>query len=95
MTPIGIALVLLQVHAALGAFDTFHNHEWKERLPQPPQAQAELALHSARSWLFADPDALVRHAIGEAAMQEALRAAGIEDARGARLVLLEPVPSPC
>jgi len=53
MTPIEIALVLLLVHAALGAFDTFYNHEWKERLPHRPEAHAELALHSARSWFFA------------------------------------------
>jgi len=32
----------------------------------------------------------VRHAISEAAVREALRAAGLEDAHGARLVLPEP-----
>jgi len=52
MTPIEVALVLLLVHGALGAFDTFYNHEWKERLPQRPEAHTELALHSTRSWFF-------------------------------------------
>ena len=52
MTPIEIALVLLLVHGAMGAFDTFYNHEWKERLPSRPQATAELALHSLRSVMF-------------------------------------------
>jgi len=53
MTPIEVALVLLLVHAALGAFDTFYNHEWRERLPHRPEAHTELALHSTRSWFFA------------------------------------------
>jgi len=53
MTPIEIALVLLLVHGVLGAFDTFYNHEWKERLPSRPEAAGELALHSARSAIFA------------------------------------------
>jgi len=53
MTPIRIALCLLLVHGALGAFDTFYNHEWRERLPSRPEAATELALHSARSWAFA------------------------------------------
>jgi hypothetical protein len=52
MTPIEVALVLLLVHGALGAFDTFFNHEWKERLPHRPEAHTELALHSLRSWFF-------------------------------------------
>ena len=53
MTPIEIALGLLLVHGALGAFDTFYNHEWRERLPSRPEAATELALHSGRSWAFA------------------------------------------
>jgi hypothetical protein len=53
MTPIETALCLLVVHGALGAFDTFYNHEWRERLPSRPEAATELALHSARSWAFA------------------------------------------
>jgi hypothetical protein len=53
MTPIEVALCLLVVHGALGAFDTFVNHEWREHLPQRAEAATELALHSMRSWLFA------------------------------------------
>lgn len=52
MEPIHVALVLLLVHGALGAFDTFYNHEWVERLPSRPSAATELALHSARSAVF-------------------------------------------
>ena len=51
--PIRVVLVLLLVHAALGAFDTFVNHEWRERLPAQPWAARELASHSARSAMFA------------------------------------------
>jgi len=53
LTPIDIALALLLVHAALGAFDTFVNHEWREQLRKRPEAAHELLLHSARSWLYA------------------------------------------
>jgi hypothetical protein len=53
MAPIEVALCLLLVHGALGAFDTFYNHEWVEHLPSRPNAATELALHSARSWVFA------------------------------------------
>src|SRR4051812_17220291 len=53
MTPIEIALCLLLLHGALGAFDTFVNHEWREHLPSRPEAATELALHSGRSWAFA------------------------------------------
>jgi hypothetical protein len=53
MEPITIVLCLLIVHAGLGAFDTFVNHEWQERLPQRPDAATELALHSLRSAHFA------------------------------------------
>ena len=53
MSPIEIALVLLLVHAMLGAFDTFYNHEYRERLPSRAGSTAELALHSVRSALFA------------------------------------------
>ena len=52
MAPIEIALCFLLVHGVLGAFDTFYNHEWVEHLPSRPEASAELALHSARSWIF-------------------------------------------
>jgi hypothetical protein len=51
--PIVVVLLLLLVHGALGAFDTFVNHEWRERLPAQPWAGRELATHSARSLLFA------------------------------------------
>ena len=53
MSPIEIGLCLLLLHGVLGAFDTFYNHEWRERLPHRPAAAHELALHSARSWAFA------------------------------------------
>jgi hypothetical protein len=53
VSPIEIALCLLLLHGALGAFDTFYNHEWVEHLPSRPEAATELALHSARSWVFA------------------------------------------
>ena len=52
MTPIEVALLLLLVHGALGAVDTFFHHEWLERLPHRPFAARELALHAARSLLF-------------------------------------------
>ena len=51
--PIRVVLVLLLAHAGLGAFDTFVNHEWRERLPGQPWAGAELATHAARSLMFA------------------------------------------
>ena len=53
MEPITVVLCLLLVHAGLGAFDTFFNHEWRERLPHRPEAAGELALHSLRSAHFA------------------------------------------
>ena len=53
MEPITVVLCLLLVHAALGAFDTFVNHEWQARLPHRPEAAPELALHSLRSAHFA------------------------------------------
>jgi hypothetical protein len=52
VTFIEIALVLLLVQAALGAFDTFYSHEWVTRLPDRPEAATELALHSVRSAAF-------------------------------------------
>ena len=51
--PIQVVLVLLLAHAGLGAFDTFVNHEWRERLPAQPWAGAELTTHAARSLMFA------------------------------------------
>jgi uncharacterized protein len=53
MEPIAIALCLLLVQAALGAFDTFVSHEWQERLLRQPWAARELALHALRSALYA------------------------------------------
>jgi hypothetical protein len=53
MEPITVVLCLLLVHAGLGAFDTFFNHEWQERLPHRREASVELALHSLRSAHFA------------------------------------------
>ena len=51
--PIRVVLVLLLAQAAMGAFDTFVNHEWRERLPSQPWAGRELATHSLRSVAFA------------------------------------------
>jgi uncharacterized protein len=45
-------LVLLLVHAGLGAIDTFAFHELREHLPARPWAARELLLHSLRSLLF-------------------------------------------
>jgi len=53
MEPITLVLCLLLVQAALGAVDTFVNHEWRERLPHQPWAARELALHAMRSAMFA------------------------------------------
>jgi hypothetical protein len=53
MEPITAVLVLLVVQAALGALDTFVSHEWLARLPHQPWAARELALHAARSTLYA------------------------------------------
>ena len=50
--PIRIVLILLLVHGGLGAFDTFVNHEWRERLPAQAWAGPELATHSLRSLSF-------------------------------------------
>ena len=46
-----VALLLLQ--AALGAFDTLVDHEWRARLPATPGAAPELRLHALRSTLYA------------------------------------------
>jgi len=52
MQPIDAALCFLIVHAALGGFDTFVNHEWREQLTRRPEAARELALHAIRSLMF-------------------------------------------
>jgi uncharacterized protein len=53
MQPIDAALCFLVAHAALGGFDTFVNHEWREHLPRRPEAARELAVHAVRSLMFA------------------------------------------
>lgn len=53
MQPIDATLAFLIIHAGLGAFDTFVNHEWREHLPRRPAAAPELALHAGRSLMFA------------------------------------------
>jgi hypothetical protein len=52
MEPIELARLSLLVHAALGAVDTFYNHEWVERLPKRREAHHELRLHAWRSLAF-------------------------------------------
>src|SRR5688572_4254875 len=53
MSALDIALMILVVHGALGAFDTLYCHEWQARLPRQPWAGPELRLHSLRSFLYA------------------------------------------
>jgi hypothetical protein len=48
-----IALWLLAIVGAIGAFDTFYYHEWLARLPSQPGAAPELRLHAARDLLYA------------------------------------------
>lgn len=49
-----VALWLLAVQGAIGAFDTLYYHEWRARLPgQGPQAAAELKLLSGGRDLYA------------------------------------------
>lgn len=49
-----IALWLLAVQGAIGAFDTLYYHEWRARLPaRGAQAAAELRLHALRDFLYA------------------------------------------
>jgi len=49
-----IALWLLAVQGAIGAFDTLYYHEWRARLPaRGPQASSELKLHAWRDFLYA------------------------------------------
>jgi hypothetical protein len=49
-----IALWLLALQGAVGAFDTLYYHEWKARLPARGKAAAsELKLHAARDFLYA------------------------------------------
>ena len=49
-----VALYLLALQGAIGAFDTLYYHEWRARLPGIEKAAApELRLHAARSILYA------------------------------------------
>jgi len=49
-----IALWLLAIQGAIGAFDTIYYHEWKARLPARGAASApELKLHAARDFIYA------------------------------------------
>src|SRR5438105_4078859 len=43
---------LLTAQALLGAFDHIWNHEFKERLPSKRSAAGEVALHSARDFIY-------------------------------------------
>lgn len=45
-------LVVLIIQGLLGAFDSFWNHEWKERLPSRPTALEEQRLHSLREFIY-------------------------------------------
>src|SRR5262249_28112370 len=49
-----VALWLLTVQGAIGAFDTLYYHEWRAPLPaRVPQTDAELKLHAVRDFLYA------------------------------------------
>jgi hypothetical protein len=48
-----VALWLLAVQGAIGAFDTIYYHEWRARLPALPGARPELRLHAARALVYA------------------------------------------
>jgi hypothetical protein len=49
-----VALWLLAIQGAIGAFDTLYYHEWRARLPAlGPQSASELKLHAAPDFLYA------------------------------------------
>ena len=49
-----VALWLLALQGAIGAFDTVYYHEWRARLPaRGRHAASELKLHAARDFLYA------------------------------------------
>jgi hypothetical protein len=49
-----VALWLLAIQGAIGAFDTLYYHEWRARLPaRGKQAASELKLHAARDFFYA------------------------------------------
>ena len=53
---IEVALILLTIQGAIGAFDVFYNHEWDARLPSQPSAQEELKIHSMRAYSYSQDD---------------------------------------
>lgn len=53
MDMITVVACLLVLQGAMGALDTFFNHEWRERLPHQPWAARELSLHALRSAQYA------------------------------------------
>jgi hypothetical protein len=49
-----VALWLLAIQGAIGAFDTLYYHEWRARLPAlGAQSASELKLHAARDFFYA------------------------------------------
>ena len=48
-----LALILLAIQGAIGAFDVLYNHEWDARLPSQSSAWLELRIHSIRAVLYA------------------------------------------
>lgn len=46
-------LMLFTIQCLLGGFDNLWHHELQAKLPQQPQARAELALHASRELLYA------------------------------------------
>jgi phosphatidylglycerophosphate synthase len=49
-----VALWLLAIQGAIGAFDTLYYHEWRARLPgRGAQCASELRLHAARDFFYA------------------------------------------
>ena len=46
------SLYLLAIMASLGAFDTIYFHESRAKLPLLPGAEAELALHASRDFIY-------------------------------------------
>jgi len=48
-----LALILLAIQGAIGAFDVLYNHEWDAQLPARPTAYLELRIHSIRAVLYA------------------------------------------
>jgi len=48
-----VALSLLLIQGALGAFDTLWYHELRQRLPARPGARLELRLHASRDFAYA------------------------------------------